>query len=102
MGIAILAGLATSVAMETAILRFKENFSWLGGLKMAFQMSFLSMLVMEIAENATDLFLTNGMVPVSDSWYWISLLIAAVAGFLVPLPYNYYKFKKHEKACCHH
>lgn len=102
MGLAMLNGLLTSVLMETTILHFKEKFSWGLGLKMAFSMSFLSMLVMELAENATDYFLTNGMVPVSDPWYWISLLIALAAGFFVPLPYNYYKFKKHGGTCCHH
>lgn len=101
MGLAMVNGLITSVLMETAILHFREHFSWGRGLNMAFTMSFLSMIVMELAENATDYFLTNGTVPPSDPWYWISLLFSLGAGFVVPLPYNYYKFKKYHQTCCH-
>lgn len=101
MGLAMVNGLVTSILMEATILHFREHFLWSRGLKMAFTMSFLSMIVMELAENATDYFLTNGMVPPTDPWYWISLLFSLGAGFVVPLPYNYFKFKKYQKSCCH-
>ena len=96
---AMLMGLLSSIAFETILLRIKEQLSWTEGLKMAFSMSFLSMLGMEIAENLTDYFLTGGTVSVQDPWYWTALLISMAAGFLTPLPYNYYKFKKYGKAC---
>jgi hypothetical protein len=31
--------------------------------------------------------------------YWLAFIPAAVAGFLTPLPYNYYQLKKHNRAC---
>ncbi|MBI3234816.1 MAG: DUF4396 domain-containing protein [Bacteroidetes bacterium] len=35
----------------------------------------------------------------SNPNYWLAFIPAAVVGFLVPLPYNYYQLKKHNKAC---
>ena len=99
MGIAIVAGLTTSVIFETIILHLKEGFGWSNALKTAFSMSFLSMVAMEFSENAADFMLTGGNVPLSDSFYWFALAISLTAGFLAPLPYNYYKMKKHGKAC---
>ena len=99
MGLAMIAGLITSIILETILLKIKEKFNWAAALKTAFSMSFLSMLGMELAENLTDYFLTGGNVPTSDPFYWGALAIALGAGFLVPLPYNYYKLKKHGKAC---
>lgn len=101
MTLAILMGLLTSVLFETIMLKVKEGFAWIAGLRMAFSMSFLSMLGMEIAENTTDYFLTGGTVTPSEPYYWGALSISLVVGFLAPLPYNYYKFKKHGHACCH-
>ena len=99
MALAMSAGLVTSVIFETVILRFKEAFAWKLALKTAFTMSFISMLGMELAANTTDFFLTGGNVPVSDPWYWGALAISLVVGFIAPLPYNYYKLKKHGQAC---
>ena len=99
MPFAMLMGLLTSILFEASLLKFKEGFTWYNGIRMAFSMSFLSMLGMEIAENATDYFLTKGEVSPSEPYYWFALFLALVAGFLVPLPYNYYKFKKHGRAC---
>lgn len=99
MGVAILCGLTTSVMLETLILKVREGFSWSLALQTAFSMSFLSMLAMEISENATDYLLTGGTVMPHEPFYWIALGIALVAGFLVPLPYNYWKLKKFNKAC---
>jgi hypothetical protein len=44
-------------------------------------MSFLSMVAMELAENATDYFLTGGMVPVTNPFYWVALAISLAACF---------------------
>jgi copper chaperone CopZ len=99
MGLAMLTGLMTSIILETILLRINEKFAWWNALKIAFGMSFLSMLAMELAENCTDLLLTGGQIPVTDAFYWVALAIAVFAGFIVPLPYNYYKLKKHGKAC---
>lgn len=99
MGLAMVTGLTTSVILETILLRINEKFDWLTALKTAVGMSFLSMVAMELAENATDLILTGAQVSTSQPFYWIALGISLIAGFLVPLPYNYYKLKKFGKAC---
>jgi len=99
MGLAMISGLITSIILETILLKIREGFNWYGALKMAFSMSFISMVGMELAENTTDYFLTGGTVPLSDPWYWGALGISLIAGFIAPLPYNYYKFKKHGKSC---
>jgi copper chaperone CopZ len=99
MGVAIVCGLTTSVMLETVILKVRESFSWKLAVQTAFSMSFLSMLAMELAENATDYFLTGGTVMPHEPFYWLALALALIAGFLVPLPYNYWKLKKFNKAC---
>lgn len=96
---AMISGIFTSIALETIILRIREKFSWKQALKTAFTMSITSMIVMELSGNLTDYYLTGGTVPTSDPWYWYALLIALFAGFIVPLPYNYYKIKKFGKKC---
>ncbi len=99
MGLAMVAGLATSILLESALLRWREGFGWLAAFATAFSMSFLSMLGMEFAANATDFMLTGGRVPLSDPFYWVALGLSVGAGFLVPLPYNYWQFKRHGRTC---
>ena len=92
MSLAIVNGLATSVALETFILARQME------LRLAFRtalgMSFLSMVAMELAMNVTDVALTGGarltlwVLP----WMW-------AAGFVTPLPYNYWRLKALGKAC---
>lgn len=97
--LAIIAGLMTSIALESAILRIREKFNWSLALKTAFSMSFISMIGMEIAMNTTDFMITGGEASFNTAGYWLALIPAMVAGFLLPLPYNYYKLQKHGKAC---
>lgn len=97
--LAIIAGLTTSVALETVILRWREKLNWNLALKTAIGMSFLSMIAMEIAMNATDFMITGGQMTLSDPQYWLAFIPAAIMGFLVPLPYNYYQLKKYNRAC---
>ena len=99
MGLAMAAGLVTSILFESAMLRFKERFAWKDALFTAFSMSFLSMLGMELAANLTDYLLTGGKVAMHHPFYWTALGISLIAGFLAPLPYNYWQFKRHGKAC---
>jgi hypothetical protein len=99
MGLATAAGLATSILFESSMLHWREGFRWRAAFTTAFSMSFLSMVGMELAANATDFMLTGGRVPFSDPFYWTALAISVGAGFLAPLPYNYWKFKQHGKAC---
>ncbi len=86
-------GLATSVTLETVLLmRGQMDFS--NALSTAFGMSFISMLGMEIAMEATDWLLTGGM---GMTWWVIPPML--VVGFLTPWPYNYWRLKKYGQAC---
>ena len=99
MGLAMLSGVLTSIILETFILKIREKFAWSFAFKTAVGMSLLSMITMELAENLTDLALTDGNIPISDPYYWYALIPSILMGFLVPLPYNYYQLKKHGKSC---
>lgn len=99
MALAMIAGLITSILFESAMLKWREGFPWRVAFTMAFSMSFLSMIGMETAANATDFMLTGGRVPLSDPFFWSALAISLGAGFLAPLPYNYWKFKRHGRSC---
>ena len=97
--LAIIAGLCTSILLETILLRSRENFGWSLALKTAFGMSFISMVAMELAMTSTDFMITGGKAAFDDIMYWLALAPALIVGFLVPLPYNYYKLKKFNQAC---
>ena len=97
--LAIFAGLFTSILLETIILRVREGFDWIPGLKTAFGMSFISVVGMEIAMNTTDFVMTGGKAAFNNPMYWLALAIAMLAGFLAPLPYNYYKLVRYDRAC---
>ena len=92
MSIAIISGLITSIALETFILFKLMSFKI--ALKTAIGMSFISMLVMEIAMNTTD-FMVNGAAVITVSTVPIILIV----GFLAPLPYNYWRLKKFGISC---
>lgn len=99
MVLAIIAGLCTSIILETIILKTRENFSWPFALKTAFGMSFISMVAMELAMTSTDFMITGGKAAFEDPMYWLALIPALAVGFITPLPYNYYKLKKFNQAC---
>jgi copper chaperone CopZ len=99
MVLAVIAGLMTSVAFETILLRTREKFAWTAALQTALSMSFLSMVAMEVVMNSTDFMLTGGKAAFGNPMYWTALVISMIAGFLAPLPYNYYKLKKYNQAC---
>lgn len=99
MALAIMAGLLTSIALETSILHLREKLVWKAALKMALSMSLISMVGMEVVMNTTDFMITGGKAQLGSINYWLAFLPAALAGFLAPLPYNYYQLKKHNKAC---
>ena len=90
---AIINGLITSVILETIIL-IRQNFNFSLALKTALGMSFLSMISMEVAMNLTDYILTGGAIL---TWWVIPIMLAA--GFITPLPYNYWRLKALGKAC---
>ena len=91
--LAIINGLITSIILETIIL-LRQNFSLKLAFKTAVGMSLISMVSMEIAMNATDYFLTGGAIL---TWWVIPLML--IAGFITPLPYNYWRLKALGKGC---
>ncbi len=58
--IAIVCGLATSISLETVLLRRRESFTWHQAITTAFSMSFISMIAMEGAMNTSDFLITGG------------------------------------------
>jgi hypothetical protein len=62
--------------------------------KVAIGMSLISMISMEIAMNVVDVLLTGGAML---TWWVIPFML--LAGFITPLPYNYFRLKKYGKAC---
>ena len=97
--LAIMAGLITSVALETFLLHNREKLAWKPAFQMAISMSFISMVAMEVVMNLTDFMITGGKMALTSPAYWFAFLPAALAGFLAPLPYNYYKLRKYNKSC---
>jgi hypothetical protein len=93
MALAMVNGLITSIILETIIL-MRQNFTFSKALHTALGMSFISMLSMELAMNATDYFLTGGAILV---WWVIPIMLAV--GFVTPWPYNYWRLKKFNQAC---
>ena len=91
--LAIINGLLTSIALETVIL-LRQKFRFINAIKTAFGMSFISMISMELAMNLTDFVFTGGAIL---NWYILPLML--FAGFITPLPYNYYKLKKYNISC---
>ena len=69
-------------------MSFKE------ALTTALGMSLISMISMEVAMNLTDYLITGGAV--------LNLTVIPImllAGFITPLPYNYWRLKKYNKSC---
>ena len=92
MALAVINGLLTSIIFETVILSFQMTFK--EALKLAIKMSFLSMIAMEFAMNTTDFLLVGGA-----QLKWEVLPYILLAGFLTPLPYNYYQLNMYGKSC---
>lgn len=90
--LAIFNGLLTSIILETIVLCRQMLFSL--ALKTALGMSLISMISMEAAMNLTDYLLTGGAML---TWWAVPMML--VAGFVTPLPYNYWRLKALGKAC---
>lgn len=92
MTLAIINGLITSIVLETFILSRQMTFQL--AFRTAIGMSFISMIAMEVAMNLTDVLLTGGAELV---WWGIPIML--LAGFLTPLPYNYWRLKALGQSC---
>lgn len=96
----VASGLSTSLLLETVLLKFgRDRLPWLVAGKTAFGMSMISMITMELVENAVDYHLTGGVVQLNDPIFWAAAAVSMTAGFLAPLPYNYHRLMKFGKAC---
>ena len=94
MTLAIINGLVTSVMLETAIL-VRAQMDFKNALSTALGMSFIGMLMMEIAMETTDLIFTGGRLGLDP----IAVIPMLIVGFLTPWPYNYWRLKKYGMAC---
>lgn len=92
MSLAIFNGLMTSIMLETVILWRQMGLK--AGFKTAIGMSLISMISMEAAMNITDVLLTGGAIL---TWWVVPIMLCA--GFITPLPYNYWRLKALGKAC---
>jgi hypothetical protein len=92
MTLAIINGIITSIILETIILSKQMLFKL--AFKTAIGMSLVSMVSMETAMNLTDFILTGGAML---TWWVIPFML--FAGFITPLPYNYWRLKALGKAC---
>ena len=62
--------------------------------KTAIGMPLVSMISMELAMNLTDVALTGGAIL---NWWVVPFML--FAGFVTPLPYNYWRLKALGKGC---
>ena len=92
MTLAIINGLLTSIALETAILT--KQMGLIEGFKVAIGMSFISMIAMESAMNITDYLMTGGAML---TWWAVPIML--IVGFITPWPYNYWRLKKFGVSC---
>jgi hypothetical protein len=126
MPVAMLSGIASSTLLETVRLKYVlPALGWRDAVRTALNMSFLSMLTMEAAENATNILLAHYfsaasalattttaahspvgsslmpflMMDVQHPYFVFSFAISMLAGFLAPLPYNYYVVRRYNKHC---
>ena len=90
--LAMINGVLTSIGLESIIL--SRQMRWKSAFKVACGMSLISMVSMELAMNLVDVAvhgsakLSFGVLP------WMLL-----AGFITPLPYNYWRLKALGRAC---
>ena len=90
--LAMLNGIITSIILETFIL-VRQSIELQVAIKTALGMSLISMISMELAMNTVDVILAGGVLV----WWVIPIML--FAGFITPLPYNYYRLKKYGKSC---
>ena len=90
--LAIINGLITSIILETIILCRQMSFA--DALKTSLGMSLISMISMEISMNIVDYILVGEAKLV----LWVVPLML-LAGFITPLPYNYWRLKSLGKSC---
>jgi len=100
MGLSMAAGITTSILLETTLLHLGHDRLPLKiAVRTATGMSMISMLAMEATENTVNYSLTGGCVDMGDPTFWAAAVLSTLAGFLVPLPYNYFRLRAYRKSC---
>ena len=90
--LAIINGILTSILLETIILARQMPLNL--ALKTAAGMSLISMVAMEAAMNLVDVAITGGA---KLTLFVVPIML--LAGFLAPLPSNYWRLKALGKSC---
>lgn len=57
------------------------------------------MLAMEAVSNGVDMHLTGGVVELANPSFWGAAGVSMVAGYLAPLPWNYWRLRAWGKSC---
>ncbi|KAL4777238.1 hypothetical protein BDW60DRAFT_172429 [Aspergillus nidulans var. acristatus] len=100
MAASMASGITTSIILETVLLRHgPDRLSWSAAVRTAMGMSLVSMAAMEAAENLVDYHLTGGIINLNDPAFWIAAGVSIGAGFLAPLPYNYWRLRAFGRSC---
>jgi hypothetical protein len=98
--ISMISGISTSLLLETTLLTFgKDKMPLKKSVTTAFNMSFISMIAMESAENIVELSITGGDFAGNPKLAALALIPATVSGFVAAFPYNYYRLKKYGRSC---
>jgi len=90
--LAIVNGILTSIMLETAIL--SRQMAPRLAFRTAVGMSLISMLAMVLMMTLADVLLTGGAIL---TWWVVPPMLAA--GFVTPLPYNYWRLKALGRSC---
>ena len=98
---ACVAGISSSMVLETVVLRAWEGLEWRTAARTAASMSLISMVTMELAENAVQLQALGaaGGACVDPASFASAMPAAMLAGWLTPLPYNYFMLRKYGRGC---
>ncbi|KAL4814487.1 hypothetical protein BDW67DRAFT_165856 [Aspergillus spinulosporus] len=100
MAASMASGITTSIILETALLHYgPDRLLWSAAVRTAMGMSLVSMAAMEAAENLVDYHLTGGVINLNDPAFWIAAGVSIGAGFLAPLPYNYWRLRALGRSC---
>ncbi|KAL4994655.1 hypothetical protein BDV10DRAFT_176450 [Aspergillus recurvatus] len=100
MAASMASGITTSIILETVLLRHgPDRLSWSLAARTAMGMSLVSMGAMEAAENLVDYHLTGGVIDINDPGFWVAAVVSIGAGFLAPLPYNYWRLRVFGRSC---
>ena len=101
--ISLVVGFLSCLAFMIVWLMLFQQVGFLTSLKISFNMSIVSILIMILTENIVFIFIAPRLFPhklhINSPHGFSAMVIAMVFGFLFSLPYNYYYIKKTGKIC---